>query len=202
MIRATRMGMQRIDVWHDMSTLSDAFALGLKYFEGQTPVYLFEHIYAPVKIPTSEGMPDEFTYIDVGLSTTDIAEIYWSEFSGNFWPEFWTSAIEFRAAATVGKSRVVQLMKAVVSKNLYKYKKLIELQGYSWHPLWNVDGTESFSSADIHSDETETSVFKTKNTHKVATYDGGDTGTKTEYTDTSENDNAGNTRSVCTRFQQ
>ena len=89
-------------------------------------VNLFEDIYIPVKLVTSSGLADDWSYMNIGLDADEIADIYYAQYSGNFLLD-----IDL-------KKRV----KAIFKKNVGKYLKLLEVQGYSYNPLWNVDGTE------------------------------------------------------------
>ena len=166
--------IQKIGEWWKLGSLTEAFTLGTKspLDLGHTGTwYVFEHIYRPVKIPTSSGMPDSWTYYDVGFKFSELADMYALQYSGNFWPEYYASKAEFNYAAAHDESFVVKKMAAVIRKNIYKYMRLIELAGYTFNPLWNVDGEELYASADLHGDELRTSKFDDTNTHTVSTYD-------------------------------
>lgn len=185
--------MQKIGEWWNLGSLKEAFTLGTKspIELGHTGAwYVFEHIYRPIKMPTAAGMPSEWTYFDVGFNFSDLADMYALQYSGNFWPEYYATKSDFLAAAAQGNSFVLKKIEATIRKNIYKYMRLIELAGYTYNPLWNVDGEELYSSADLHGDELRTSTFDDTNTHTVSTYDAA---SKEESTDRSYTGEDGDT---------
>ena len=118
----------------DYTYLSDIFSSGTLY--QNTP--LFSSIYIPIKQVTSEGLAEDYSYIDIGLTSDEIADIYYAQYSGNY---------------LLGKNPaykdmiddeeiVIKRVKGIFNKNLGKYLRLLELEGYEYNPLWNVDGTE------------------------------------------------------------
>lgn len=167
--------IQKIGEWWKLGSLNEAFTLGTKspvdIGHNNNAWYVFEHIYRPVRLPTAQGMPDNWTFYDVGFKFSELADMYAIQYSGNFWPEYFESKAAFNYAAARGESLVVKKMAAVIRKNIYKYLRLMELAGYTFNPLWNVDGEELYSSADLHGDELRTSTFDDTNTHTVSTYD-------------------------------
>ena len=166
--------MQKIGEMWKLGILNELFTLATKspLTLGHTGTwYIFEHIYAPIREPTSSGMPDSWTFYDVGFKFSELADCYALQYSGNFWPEYFASAAEFRAAATAGESFILKKASAVLRMNIQKYMRLIELGGYTFNPLYNVDGEELFSSAEIHGDEIRTNQYDDTNTHTVNTYD-------------------------------
>lgn len=183
--------MQKIGEWWKLGSLTDAFALGTKAPKSLNQSgtwYLFEHIYVPLKIVSSAGMPDSWTYYDIGFSFSELADCYALKYSGNYWPEWFESASAFRTAAASDQSIVLKKIIATVRMNFEKYMKLIELGGYTYNPLYNVDGEELFSSADLHGDEIRTNEFDDTNQHTVSTYDAA---AKEESTDRSYSANGG-----------
>ena len=105
-----------------VSLLTDIFETATVY----GGINLFEDIYIPVKLVTSSGLADDWSYMNIGLDADEIADIYYAQYSGNFLLD-----IDL-------KKRI----KAIFKKNVGKYLKLLEVQGYTYNPLWNVDGTE------------------------------------------------------------
>lgn len=185
--------MQKIGAWYLNGSLAAAF-----YYGTISPIELdhsgewnlFKSIYAPVRIPTADGMPENWTYIDVGFSEDEIADCYAAIYSGNYWPERFETLAEFRDAEQAGRSIVVKKIKATVRMNIQKYLRLMELGGYTFNPLYNVDGEELYSSAELHGDETRTNDFDDTNTHTVSTFDAA---AKEEYTDRSTSQFGGDT---------
>ena len=121
--------MKKVDYYYNTtitgtttSLLETCFAQATEYQERG----FFENIYIPVKIVSSSGIADNYSYINIGLTDKDIADIYYAQYSGNY-------LIDVKLA---------QRMQAIFKKNLGKYLKLLELQGYEYNPLWNVDGEE------------------------------------------------------------
>lgn len=185
---------QRVDGWYESGSLKELFALGTKspVTLGHTGTwYILEHIYCPIRLPTVAGMPANWTYYDIGYTDGQLAAMFWTEYRLNWINEYYETAAAFRAAAANGESRTLKLMEAVVRANVEKYMHLIELQGYTYNPLYNVDGEELYSSADMHGDETTTSVFDDTRTHTVSTFDGT---LKQEYSDSTKSPLSGDTQ--------
>ena len=184
---------QRVSEWYENNALLDLFTLGTKSplsIGHVSTWYLFEHIYCPIRLPTATGQPSDWTFYDVGYSWKELTQIFWSRYSGNFLQEHFDTATAFRTAATSGTSIVENKFEAVVRANIYKYLKMMELHGYTYNPLYNVDGTEIYASADLHGDETQTSEYDSTRTHSVSTYNGD---TTTEYTDNNKSGTGGDT---------
>lgn len=189
----TKPKMQKVGSWYLSGALEDAFHFGTTspISAGHSDTWrIFDSIYAPIKIPTATGMPDEWTYVDVGFTPAQLADCYAAIYSGNFWPEFFETRAAFRDAEAAGTSIVVKKIKACVRMNWQKYMQLIELGGYTFNPLYNVDGEELYSSAEVHGEETRTSEFDDTNTHTVSTYD---EAAKEESTDRSYTGTGGDT---------
>ena len=114
--------------------LQHAFALALQNQE------IFNQIWIPVKVATSDGMPDEFTYTNIGIGTLDLADFYDVYFGENWLVEKFDTS-DVRACS----QKLGRRIKRVFEMNKGKYLKLIELLGYSYNPLWNVDGVEEYT---------------------------------------------------------
>ena len=106
-------------------------------------ISLFEHLYIPVKTATSTGMPEDFTYVDIGVDRNEMAEIYNTYYGRNRLVEPLIDREVYGYNESV--ARLNRRILSVYHLNMQKYKKLIELAGYEYNPLWNVDGTEEFS---------------------------------------------------------
>ena len=120
----------------------------------------FAAVYIPVKIPTSQGMPDEYTYTNIGLTATEIAQIYADYFGLCFLiePLQTVTGEAWDYALSVGK--LARRIKSVLYMNKGKYLKLMEIEGFVYNPLWNVDGTEIFSSLENSGEDDETTTTK------------------------------------------
>lgn len=104
------------------------------------------NVYLPVKTPTSSGMPDEYTYTKIGYDTDDIADYYETLYGENY---FAVSLIKEQVSGETPYASSLRELTRMIT-NIYKinepkYLKMIELLGYEWNPLWNVDGTEEYS---------------------------------------------------------
>lgn len=187
------MQKMRIREWKRKNCLDEAFRLGLSL--GTTPAtYFFDQIFAPVKVPTASGMPDSYTYVNIGMNYSEISSIYATKYAGNFWPEYYEDTAELLDAVSNYRCEVVDRLVAVLIENTYKYKKLIETQGFAWNPLWNVDGTELHAIIEQHANEETTTGTDQTVTHKVAPYD--DTTLKTQTEDKTTGTAANNKRTV------
>ena len=130
--------LNKVMEWYDTTHGEDNHPLLYEVFTG-CPA--FNSIYLPVKTPTANGMPDEFTYTNIGLTTGQLAETYAQLFNANYLIEPITTDNDY----TVCIGKLARRIEAVYRLNLNKYLKLIELQGYTYNPLWNVDGVEEYT---------------------------------------------------------
>ena len=186
--------IQKIDTWYSEDYLTVAFQDACTFSEGTPPAstFFWSDIWAPVKIPTFEGMPDEYQFINFGFTADEIADAYWAEYGANYFNEYYPSFLDFNNAAQEHKCKIIKQIRAVLVKNKHKYLKMIELAGFTYDPLSNVDAHELYSVLENHggitrdSGSTTSSGVRTnmKNTHNVAPYDGDSDATKTEYEDT------------------
>lgn len=103
-------------------------------------ITLFEHLYIPVRPVTSSGMQD-VTWVDIGVTIKEMSEIYNTYYGRNFLIEPYVEANGWQVSIAALNRRIL----SVYHMNMQKYKKLIELAGYEYNPLWNVDGTEEFT---------------------------------------------------------
>lgn len=198
--------MQRIDDWYKNGWLGEVFEKALTLPDNS---FFFQTIYVPyrdVVQKTIDGetklvLEDEWHYENCGWSESDVTDAYWAEYGGNFFNEYFKDGNEFLLALGQNRCEVERMIHAVFGKNKIKYKKMIELLGFAYDPLNNVDAHEMFSVLENHGGETHdnggtnTIINGTdmKTTHNVAPYDGG---TKEEYNDTTEGNGASATPSV------
>ena len=145
-------------------------------------IHLFSTIFIPIHEPITEdgeiiGISDNITYHNVGMTITELAEAYWNEFSGNY-------LIGAGPCKTIEEDaqKLTKRITSVFKKNLGKYRKLIELYGLVWNPLWNVDGTELHQLLESHGDEANIRTMSARElqgrnnrkTHDTTPYDGTD----------------------------
>lgn len=130
-----------VNQWHDTPFVTEQHRTALQ--AAFRTINLFEHIYIPVKTATSTGMPQDFTYVDIGVDHMEMAEIYNTYYGRNGIVEPLIDRDQGGYDTSVaGLNRRIL---SVFNLNKQKYLKLIELAGYEYNPLWNVDGTEEFS---------------------------------------------------------
>lgn len=133
----------KVDEWYfaELNIEGNMYSALEKCFNDIT---LFNNIYVPVKIPTSTGMPVDWAWTKIGYDTQTIASIYRAYYGANYWVEKLNDVDQYYTSYLKMLNRIM----AVYNLNLYKYNKLIELQGYTYNPLFNVDGTEEFTYLD------------------------------------------------------
>ena len=126
-----------------MTALEYAFNVGT--VESLSPEsHFFDSIYIPVKKPTASGMPESYTWENIGLSFEEIAKIYNDFYGENFIVERLTPAGAYEYLDSIGA--LGRRIKSVLEINKQKYIGLIELNGYTYNPLYNVDAEEIYSS--------------------------------------------------------
>ena len=181
------MRARKVDEYFD--TAHETYQNVLEYILYNTTLYgnspLFNQIYIPVKRydTNTQKLADGYTYLNCGMSTAELANLYWARYSGTY-------LIGRTPVLTDDADKIILRAKAVFNENRGKYLKMIELAGLEWNPLWNVDGTELHQILEQHADEISKDTgsgesFKGQNLqvqHNTAAYNAG---TKTEWTETS-----------------
>ena len=119
--------LQKVDYWLEKGYLGIAFSQGMTN-------NVFEHIYVPITLPDSTGNSTT-TWVDVGLSVEALAYEYGVLNTGNYL---------MYPSDTDGRNKLSDKINVIYNKNKYKYLKLIELMGYKYNPLFNVDGVELY----------------------------------------------------------
>lgn len=109
--------------------------------------YPFENMWYPVHIPTYNGDSSmvQVSYYNAGVSSVEISDIYHTKYGTNFI----VPRVDFDHYGEYDRdqttSDLAYRIKAVLMENIRKYQKLIELNGFDYNPLFNVDGTELYS---------------------------------------------------------
>lgn len=86
----------------------------------------------------SQEATETYEYYNIGSSPAEIAEYFNTKYSLNYFAYNFNVASQY----TQLKTRIQSIYHA----NLYKYKKMIELLGYKYNPLYNVDANELYSN--------------------------------------------------------
>ena len=136
--------LARVNTWYNTLCEGDPYAYERVLDNCFSGLQLFNSIYVPVKIPTDAGMPVNYAWVDIGYSASEMSSIYNTLFGKNYLnvplydsdsvKDYFDSIKELK-----GKIDDIYLL------NKYKYYKLIELGGYTYNPLFNVDGVEEFT---------------------------------------------------------
>lgn len=148
--------LKTVDYWLDNGYLNSAFLRGV------SDDNVFEHIYVPITLPDSTGNSTT-TWEDVGFDASELAEIYGNLYTGNY--------IASTVDDELNHYKISNKIKAVYNKNKYKYLKLIELMGYKYNPLFNVDGVELYGEFENQgvNDISSTTTGKVTNTNEAGT---------------------------------
>lgn len=168
--------LSKVRTWFDTKTGVDEHSIMNDVFTGVT---YFNHIYVPTKIPTSTGMPVDWAWVDVGMAASTLAETYRWLFGENYWVE---PLIDRDDDYYISINNMARRVEAVYRLYMDKYAKLIELGGYTYNPLFNVDGTEEYTF--LESDGTIT----TRKTLNFAQRQDGEGGTVTSHGSSNDNE--------------
>lgn len=152
----------------------------------------FQNIYVPIKVIDQDGMAEEFHFYNVGFKTAEIADAYQTLYGFNALSvPLDTISV---GGATVSTGILAQKIAAIFQMNKQKYYKMLELQGYTYNPLWNVDGTEIRQTLENEgTNDVDTNSFSSgrgatanynKTEHQTTPYD--DDTYRNEYQDTTQ----------------
>lgn len=135
--------------WQSTPTTAEVTALEYAFNVGTVvslspEAHFFDSIYIPVKKPTESGMPESYTWENIGLSFEEIGKIYNDLYGENFIVERLTPAGAYEYLNSI--AALGRRIKSVLEINKQKYLGLIELNGYTYNPLYNVDAEEIYSS--------------------------------------------------------
>ena len=119
--------LSKVDYWLDKGYLDIAFSQGMSD-------NVFEHIYVPITLPDDTGASTT-EWVDVGLAVEGLSYQYGVLNTGNYL---------MYPPDSDGRNKLSDKINVVYNKNKYKYLKLIELMGYKYNPLFNVDGVELY----------------------------------------------------------
>ena len=135
--------LKPVNWWYETFYLNEVFdTVFSSTHAGDCP---FTNMWYPVKIPTQSGMPDTYSWYNAGVNKTDLAELYDAKYDTNYI----IPRIEIDGTGTLNttkaKAILISKIESIVKMNIRKYNKLIELNGFIYNPLFNVDGIELYS---------------------------------------------------------
>lgn len=150
------MNLKTIDQWHNTTTEIQASALQRVFMTatgtGSPIYYFFQNIYIPVRKRdnTTHAMiePAEYDYVNVGLTAEQLADAYWALYGQNMWSGQLRSYDDSLKMLDIGV--MSKKVKAVFELNKAKYLKWIDVMGYEYNPLYNVDAKEIEQTLDNH----------------------------------------------------
>lgn len=121
--------------------------------QGETVDGFFNKIWIPVKVYNEQTgkFADDYTYYNCGMDTLKLAQLYWTKYSGNY-------LIGGHETFDGVFQRLVIRCESIFKQYLGKYRKLVEMEGLIWNPLWNVDGTELHQILEVHGNENHLSA--------------------------------------------
>lgn len=112
---------------------------------------VFSTIYVAIrKNPenASQAETEVWNYYNVGADIREIVNYFVAKYGLNYFAYNFNSGED----CVNLKNRIEAIYKA----NIYKYRKLVETLGYTYNPLFNVDGTELYSRAESVGDAVNT----------------------------------------------
>lgn len=181
-LKKKMMSLTPIEDWADRYP---GYGLSQLFYQSLNP-NIFANIYVAIRHNpenSTESETETWNYYNVGANTNDIAEYFGTKYGLNYFAYNFESGAD---CATL-ESRIESIYKA----NLYKYRKLIESMGYTYNPLFNVDGIELYSNAEslgnstseqqptgelktVSGTENQNTVGDSTTTHYVNPYDKND----------------------------
>lgn len=132
--------LTQIEDWHD-TLIENIGYLESLFDDVLHPNNIFRYIYVSIRINPVAEVDEEnphYEYINVGFTTEQISEYFNTRYGMNYF--LYDFAIE------TDYNKLKDRMLSIYNANFYKYKKLIEVMGYRYNPLWNVDGSELYSN--------------------------------------------------------
>lgn len=139
-------GIQTVNVWNTEHYFDDHSCLAAALNLSQAGE-LFSNIYIPIRSVDATGMHD-VQYENIGLTAVQLADIYANLYGFNYLVEPFVESNNPLGPYTNCTVKLANRCNSVLNANKYKYLKLIELAGYAYNPIWNVDGTETFTTLD------------------------------------------------------
>lgn len=151
--------LTQIEDWHD-TLIENVGYLESLFDDVLQPNNIFRYIYVSIRINPVAEVDEEnpqYEFLNVGFTTEQISEYFNTRYGMNYF--LYDFAIE------TDYNKLKDRMLSIYNANFYKYKKLIEVMGYRYNPLFNVDGTELYSNmesiGDSSNERTPTGKIRT-----------------------------------------
>lgn len=135
--------ISKVETWNEIGSpiLPEEYHSALSWVLSPAET-VFAAIWMPVKYVTDEGIDEEWSYLNIGLDADAMSDVYNTQYGANYLSEYINTSMDsLTRIEQCGKLR--QKVASIIDKNQGKYLKWIELQGYTYNPLWNVDGVET-----------------------------------------------------------
>ena len=152
------MNLTKIEDWYLSKTDNDS-NLYLAFNSFLATNNVFANIYVAIRDnPQYAEMEEHFSYYNVGFTVSDITQYFNLRYGPNYFAYRFTDSNQV--------DYLKEKMAIIYKANLYTYRKLIETLGYTYNPLFNVDGIELYSNAESlgnsKSEQQPTGTIKTQ----------------------------------------
>lgn len=154
------MNLQTVRTWSQTTVSQTSLLTALQ--QAFDHVDIFAEIYLPIKTSSSTGQSPDYTYENIGIMPDDIASIYAELYGSNYLIDDFTTP-------SVAASKLANRIQAVMHMYREKYLKLIEMQGFAWNPMWNVDGKTLEESLHVITDNINEKYNKGTTTTRTPT---------------------------------
>ena len=129
-----------VEDWHD-TIIENTNYLDSIFNDVLRSNNVFASIYICIRQNPTSAVTEEtpiYVYYDVGFTTAQIADYFNTRYSCNYFLYNFKVESEYNQL----KNRIAAIYKA----NFYKYLKLVEVMGYRYNPLYNVDANELYTN--------------------------------------------------------
>ena len=110
---------------------------------------VFANIYVAIRNnpqSAAQEATESFTYYNVGFTISEITKYFNTKFGLNYFAYNYEDQMD----------PMIERVRSIYKANKYKYMKLIEIMGYKYNPLYNVDGIELYGNAETIGDSSST----------------------------------------------
>ncbi len=110
---------------------------------------VFANIYVAIRNnpqSAAQEATESFTYYNVGFTISEITKYFNTKFGLNYFAYNYEDQMD----------SMIERVRSIYKANKYKYMKLIEIMGYKYNPLYNIDGIELYGNAESIGDSSST----------------------------------------------